>query len=693
MRTLDSRIITSGQLFVFLFIAKITEIFLYPYSFDSSVSLWYLILPVTINIILSFLLLIPLSSCRIYQEENIVKSFNKYKSFSVLFLIYSSFICLLFLYRLYRFIKEYANAELNPYLIVFIVFVASLYSAFKGFESTVRFSAICFILVIIGAVITSFFLFPSYDSNVLSPIDKDVINKLPDSFILTLSESAELILLIYYSSYTKGNFSKSFILWNIFQGIFILFMIILISGAIGKYLIGTEFPFYHVIDGSGVLQRLNPLFISLIISVFVCTVSAELFIMRESLHGILNDFKKEKILTYIFSVSIFSLFLILTNNDRMAYILFNRHILLLSIVLIAIIIPVTVFIIGKIKTGIIYNSKVKKSLSVFLLFSIISAIFSGCAGTQLNQRMIIQGIGIDKTDNQYKLSIISLDTENENSENAVKINYCVGKSVEQALYNSEMKTGKKILLSQCLFIILNSDAAKNLNSSLDVFCDNKELMKTTNIMVTEDSAESLIKTSIEKSGYHSEDINVISDSNAISQPVVHFSILDYIINKHDNYSDILLPVIIFDENTNSLITDGSAAIRKDNQGMYKLNNTETLSVLLVNEKVSGYTGTDQKQNIPYKINSTVSDIVSEITEDHLSIDIKMRINLSSNNYKYEIIDSISKNIENTIRKLIIDKNIDVINVSSIVIENNKNSMDPSVWRKLLSESKISIEIN
>ena len=100
---------------------------------------------------------------------------------------------------------------------------------------------------------------------------------------------------------------------------------------------------------------------------------------------------------------------------------------------------------------------------------------------QLNQRLIVQGIGIDKNVDGYKITLIVLDTDNKDKENSVKLVYAEGKTVKKALYELENQRGKKLLLSQCLFVMMDRNAVSECRKTLSYFGEAPEMQKTANL--------------------------------------------------------------------------------------------------------------------------------------------------------------------------------------------------------------------
>lgn len=689
MNNQNVRVITYGQLCVFLFVTKIGCILLYPHYFDTEISVWILLLPLLINTAVYFLLIPLFIGVQRFEKTGIIQKFTADKWFSVFFLLYAVFLSIFLLYRLYLFTNEFAAKELNQYLIILVIFLSALYAAHKGIEAVVRFSAAVFVFIIAGAIIMAYFLFPSYDHEMLSSLSIPISENVPNIMLIVFSESIDLILLFYYSFFAKGRSVKSLIMWNCFQGILLIFMLILVSGTIGNYLTDMTFPFYHITDGAGPLQRLNPLFTGMLLSALICTLSSHLMIIKNSITVLIDDNKKIKIMFLVLSGTVFCILLILSNNPQLSDILFGKNVLFGIVILIAVAVPFIRFLYAKIKSGCVGIKKIARPISVLIVIGLSAAVLSGCGATQLNRRMIIQGVGIDKNGDNYSLTLITLDTEAENSENAVKIIRSSGSSTEQAFNNAKIITGKKIMLSQCLFIMMNKSASLNMGETLNYFNKKKDIMKTTNLMICDDTAEKLLETAISQFGYHSEDINVISDSNAIEQPTAHFSLYDDIVSQKDSYTDMLLPLVMCDKEKKILQTKGSVIVSKENNEIIALDNIETLSVLLINEKAAGYTGSSANKKINYRIDTAQSDIRTNLYKGKLNIEINLKIGISGTADKKTVKEELKKNLERVMYKIIHQYGKDVMNLSGKI---DKKRIKSYSWTQYLKESKLSIAV-
>lgn len=676
----QNNVITSAQLFILLFTIKISIIVLDPYIAQKNDLLTDILIPFLIIIIVYSLSLITTYYYDKYNGKTIITP----EIYSYIYIIVSGYFCILFLIRMFSFCQCFLSDEINDVIIVISLFSAAVYGAKKGIEGIARYSFLLFILIIIAIITIVIFLYPSYNNDNLKPVNSEIIMNSGSGLVRLISGSPELIVLLLCSPYSKDNIKKSGISWLFFLSVFVCFMLILLSGALGVYLSGPTFPYFRITDASGPLQRLNPMFIVILISSAICLISSFLYIIRQNIRSIYNS----ESIFWIIAVSVLVLSILLKDNSVIFGYIYNYMIRAIIIIISIFIMPAMLLILKKLKK---INQKIillKKLSIVFIITISISTILSGCNSTQLNQRMIVQGIGIDKIEDQYEITLIMLDTEAESSENSLIIKSFPGKTTEQAIKNSENITGKKILLSQCLFIMLNNQAGQELDKAIQYFADNNEIMKTTNIMISEDSSKKTIETAIEKLNYHSEDINVISDSNTTQQPVSHFTVFDYIVNRKNKYNTMVIPVIKYNRIDDILYSSDSVIIDELSMNSMELNESETLSFLILNNRINNITLNNNNSRHSLTLNYSDTKIKPKITNNRLSVIISIYTDLNKPQDRTFLYEQIDKSM----KKIINNNGYDIIGIYNKLSDKDIKSVKPGNWKQMLKESLITLKV-
>ncbi len=135
---------------------------------------------------------------------------------------------------------------------------------------------------------------------------------------------------------------------------------------------------------------------------------------------------------------------------------------------------------------------------IFLgLIICIVTLFSGCSEQQqLHQKLIVQGVGIDRNNEKYKISVQALDFQNPMNEDepSIKIMEVEGVSVMEALDNISKQTSLRPVYSQNLVLILGEEAAKSgVSNFIDFFVRHCETRPKVQICVSKGKASEIIK--------------------------------------------------------------------------------------------------------------------------------------------------------------------------------------------------------
>ena len=305
---------------------------------------------------------------------------------------------------------------------------------------------------------------------------------------------------------------------------------------------------------------------------------------------------------------------------------------------------------------------------------------------QLNQRLIVQGIGIVRNVDGYKITLIVLDTDNKENENSVKLVYAEGQTVEKALYELENQRGKKLLLSQCLFVMMDREAVSDCKKALSYFGETGEMQKTANLMVTDGTAEKTIATAIDKLGYQSEYINVLADSRAVSQTEVHCSLLDYVSSLKGTETALLFPYIIINEDISALSVKGSYLV--DGGKNAYLTTDETVGTLILNEKITDFTDTIGDMN--YKIKSAKSEIIPKWKNSRL--EIEFIVELETDKRLRGISERAESLVKSAVKKTLSKSGADVFSIGKNIRGKYPEIYKNADMRDILENSLVQIKI-
>lgn len=144
----------------------------------------------------------------------------------------------------------------------------------------------------------------------------------------------------------------------------------------------------------------------------------------------------------------------------------------------------------------------KKAL-LFLLVISLSFTFTGCMGkgVELKELTVIQGIGVDKKDDELGISMQVFDATkasgnaNELSGNLTKVLNSKGKSIYEAIYQSATQIGGDPFTSQNRLIVLGEDLVKeNIKGTMDYFFRNHETRMNVTIAIAKGEAKDILQS-------------------------------------------------------------------------------------------------------------------------------------------------------------------------------------------------------
>lgn len=348
--------ITAGQLFVLLFISRVIVTVTYSPQLSSGDDMWSHLISALISFPLTLLMLVPVLLLRRQNASMSVLEFSEdvFKRFSVIIILFYAIYFLLVcgygiaLYN--KFISLGVNGETPVFAISAAVAVASCYGAFKGIEAMARASGIILVGLFATVLLMLCGLLPSTDTenyrSVLSVSGESVYS----GTVLMLSRMSCIPALAVLYPIVKGNISRGSVLWSSFVFITIMLFIILVTGSLGDYLKYSIFPVYQAAKtvNIGFLQRLDALFIGLWTAGLFCRLSLFMYLFALCVGKIFG--KKASRIAIVLGSAAVIIFGAVTADMGFRSFIFSKDVWLWLTITAAVIIPLVLLIIYKIKS-------------------------------------------------------------------------------------------------------------------------------------------------------------------------------------------------------------------------------------------------------------------------------------------------------------------------------------------------------
>ncbi len=312
-----------------------------------------------------------------------------------------------------------------------------------------------------------------------------------------------------------------------------------------------------------------------------------------------------------------------------------------------------------------------KNLFKLLIFPMILLSFSSCT-TELYEKNMIKAVGIDKTDEEYEVTVryYPLDSDVSEEKNAT----AKGATVYDALNELSLITGKEQMYSKTSFVIIGNELAQDgIDDAIDFFIRYFRSRPTVNLYVSKTSASEILQTKVDDKLISSDTISSYTENSENAGKTVSSTIMDIISENLGTDETSILPLI--EKKDNEIICNKSVVL-KDYKSIFELSEEETKGFLMAHgEYIKGSLYIeDEKSNkisLELYVNDATLETVELNTNYSLNLNIKaeiavVAIPLLDTDVSYtEIEDAVNEKvkalIENTVSTAH-QNNIDILNL-------------------------------
>lgn len=341
----------------------------------------------------------------------------------------------------------------------------------------------------------------------------------------------------------------------------------------------------------------------------------------------------------------------------------------------------------------------KKVCAIFLIL-VFMLVFGGCTGAkQLNERLIIQGIGVDYYGGEYTVSLMCMNTEDpENEASAVKTVVTTGRTVFDTITNAISQTGQEPLYGHNMFIILGSNiCSRGVGDVLDFFVDYYEARATVTVFAAKCNA-----------------INIITQEKVTPKQIANLALTEK--NSGRTTASPLYKFISALENKtqcpvaaslnikeNEVYVDGTAVFKEGRQ-VCVLDESQTMGALLINGRADVSTEVIELkgENKSFSLSHTSSEM--DFNVDKGVLNCTVNIKGTAKMYENKNIDAsrLKDSIEMRVRELcksawqtaVADNQTDIFNIGrALNIKDNSFYNSVSDWDKILSKTIVKFNVN
>ena len=356
-----------------------------------------------------------------------------------------------------------------------------------------------------------------------------------------------------------------------------------------------------------------------------------------------------------------------------------------------------------------------------IIFSITSFLFiisiTGCSQiAQLNDRLIVQGIGVDYEEDKYEvtLQVLNVKSKGETSQEVpkeVEIVKNSGRTITEAISKIKEKNGKDPLFAQTLLIVIGNDAAKNgFKKFIDFFTRDYEFSPLIEVIIAEDKASDILSLEKDEETLSAENIVSISKLSSNKSKGFNSNIGNIVSDlKNEFLQAKALFVSVTEKSDQKELNINKLAIFKDDKICDVLDEDLTKGFLLIRARTRGVpdiVSSDELSNITYYIIKSKSDInISEKNDKlkiNIPIDVEIKIleadrEISKDDYSKikELVRNRLKGMaEKSLKRAIIEDETDIFGFSSVYLRKNLiyEGKTPSDVKNLLKNSDFEIDI-
>lgn len=240
----------------------------------------------------------------------------------------------------------------------------------------------------------------------------------------------------------------------------------------------------------------------------------------------------------------------------------------------------------------------KRVTSVFLLFTVIATLFTGCINkdSEIKSRLIVQGIGVDKTDGgKYKLSLQVFNTavsggqESGSEGNVTRVYTVEGDSVADAVRNATLITGRRPLYSHNWIVVISEEIARSgISSALDFFVRDYGMRSTVSLVLSSSSAEDIIRSECGGSSIPAREINSSLEMWKYNAKTVNVDIYKAVNFLNDPNTELYLPIVrreSSDEKEDDTVVIDGIGVFKGQYLKDKLTSDEIRGFMFLNNQI------------------------------------------------------------------------------------------------------------
>ena len=339
----------------------------------------------------------------------------------------------------------------------------------------------------------------------------------------------------------------------------------------------------------------------------------------------------------------------------------------------------------------------KKYLILFFSFFLL-----GCQNyKELNNSAIVSAIGIEKKENEYKITIQVIDTnknENEQSNLNTPIVYTSsGNNISDALNNISLKSPKLLYLGHLEVVVISSNVASNgTNEIIDYFLRNNQINKNFTILVAKNNTpEEILNTPTPLVNFPSGNIlGSVEISSTIGGASSNVKFINFVDNlKKEGKNPVMSSISLVNNNEEKTLQIDDLAVFSNDKLVGYLSKEDTKGYNFITNNIS-----NSKTDIKVSLKGENPIINLNVSADGDIVENNCNISLAD--IKNQTQMEIETIINDSIKKVKEEYQSDIFGFGNYIYLNNtgyfnklKNKWDEEHFVKLKVNVKVDIAFN
>lgn len=348
--------ISVAQLFILLFLSRMIVTVTYSTYIADISKMWCMSIASLCGLVLTLVMVLPVYF--LHRTDNrLTVADNGYALFgrggAVIAIIYGFYFLWVMLYTLSLFnlfVTDLMNPSISVIALSSAVIIASAYGAWKGIEAIARTSTIILFAVIIALIFVICTLFNKIDVYNYTPINWSNGGDIGDAVLSMLARNSCIPAMAMLFPFANGKIKRGVVAWAVFVYLTIAVMVFIIVGVLGDYLKTQVFPVYSLTSLAqwGVLQRLDGVFLGVWTANMFIKIALMIYLISACVKRIAGEIAG-RITIIASAVVVLVVSLLLSANSNIMSILFNNYILITATGITAVVIPLLLLVMKKLK--------------------------------------------------------------------------------------------------------------------------------------------------------------------------------------------------------------------------------------------------------------------------------------------------------------------------------------------------------